>query len=127
MNYGRMPLGKWTPTESRPLTPDKPPAMPSRKSLVTTALFESAIVGTSHESPVKGSNSFSFTHFRKNASASPLESHTFKTKDLKCPVFTHFQKKGGGHPTVKSEEEAGKKETQRRQSGHEFLAGHLWP
>src|SRR6266446_2605141 len=43
-------------------------------------------------------NSFRFTHFRKNASASPLESHSFKTKDLKCPVFTHFQKKGGGSP-----------------------------
>src|SRR5947209_775012 len=39
---------------------------------------------------------FSFTHFRKNASASPLESHTFKTKDLKPFRFTHFQKKGGG-------------------------------
>src|SRR3989454_10551865 len=42
------------------------------------------------------SNSFRFTHFRKNASASPLESHTFKTKDLKPFRFTHFQKKGGG-------------------------------
>src|SRR3989475_11963400 len=42
------------------------------------------------------SNSFSFTHFRKNASASPLESHTFKTKDLKPFRFTHFQKKGRG-------------------------------
>src|SRR5713101_3025243 len=73
------------------------------------------------------SNSFRFTHFRENASASPLESHTFKTKDLKCPVFTHFQKKGGGHPTVKSEEGRRTRRTQRRQSGHEFLAGHLWP
>jgi hypothetical protein len=26
---------------------------------------------------------FSFTHFRKNTSATPLVSHTFKTKDLK--------------------------------------------
>src|SRR5216684_8086830 len=41
------------------------------------------------------SNSFSFTHFRKNASATPLVSHTFKTKDLKPFRFTHFQKKGG--------------------------------
>src|SRR5437899_9805504 len=41
-------------------------------------------------------NLFSFTHFRKNASASPLESHSFKTKDLKPFRFTHFQKKGGG-------------------------------
>src|SRR5947209_14082282 len=39
---------------------------------------------------------FSFTHFRKNASATPLVSHTFKTKDLKPFRFTHFQKKGGG-------------------------------
>src|SRR5260370_18714573 len=45
------------------------------------------------------SNSFSFTHFRKNASATPLVSHTFKTKDLKPFRFTHFQKKvGGGVP-----------------------------
>ena len=42
------------------------------------------------------SNSFSFTHFRKNASATPLVSHTFKTKDLKPFRFTHFQKSGGG-------------------------------
>src|SRR5713226_5324644 len=42
------------------------------------------------------SNSFSFTHFRKNASATPLVSHTFKTKDLKPFRFIHFQKKGGG-------------------------------
>src|SRR6266849_898322 len=41
------------------------------------------------------SNSFSFTHFRKNASATPLVSHSFKTKDLKPFRFTHFQKKGG--------------------------------
>src|SRR5947209_14907587 len=39
---------------------------------------------------------FSFTHFRKNAPANPLESHTFKTKDLKPFRFTHLQKKGGG-------------------------------
>src|SRR6266852_579543 len=40
-------------------------------------------------------NSFRFTHFRKNASATPLVSHTFKTKDLKPFRFTHFQKKVG--------------------------------
>src|SRR5712664_2953509 len=39
---------------------------------------------------------FSFTQFRKNASATPLVSHTFKTKDLKPFRFTHFQKKGRG-------------------------------
>jgi hypothetical protein len=41
-------------------------------------------------------NSFRLIQFRKNASATPLESHTFKTKDLKPFRFTHFQKKGGG-------------------------------
>src|SRR5713226_9429928 len=41
-------------------------------------------------------NLFRFTHFRKNASANPLVSHTFKTKDLKPFRFTHFQKKGWG-------------------------------
>src|SRR6266568_907673 len=39
---------------------------------------------------------FRFTQFRKNASATPLVSHTFKTKDLKPFRFTHFQKNGRG-------------------------------
>jgi len=39
---------------------------------------------------------FRFTHFRKNASANPLVSYTFKTKDLKPFRIIHFQKKGGG-------------------------------
>src|SRR5260370_30544590 len=80
--------------------------MPSHMSLVT-----------SRQTPVKGSNSFRFTQFRKNVSVSPLESHTFKTKDLKCPVFTHFQKKGGGPPPVKSKErgrQEGNSETAKR-------------
>ena len=41
---------------------------------------------------------FRFTHFPKNTSANPLESHTFKTKDLKPFRFIHFQKSGGGPP-----------------------------
>jgi hypothetical protein len=41
---------------------------------------------------------FSFTHFSKNTSANPLDSHTFKTKDLKPFRFTHFQKKVGWIP-----------------------------
>src|SRR5713226_9912530 len=41
---------------------------------------------------------FSFTHFHKNTSANPLDSHTFKTKDLKPFCFTHFQKKVGWPP-----------------------------
>src|SRR5712691_10594291 len=68
--------------------------MPSHKSLVT-----------SHESPVKGSNSFRITYFRKNASANPYGSHTYKTKDLKPFRITYLQKKGRvappfstGHP-----------------------------
>src|SRR5258708_10283971 len=43
-------------------------------------------------------NSFRLIHFRKNASANPLVSHTFKTKDLKPFRFIHFQKTGGGVP-----------------------------
>src|SRR5712692_4841869 len=39
---------------------------------------------------------FRFTHFPKNAPATPLVSHSFKTKDLKPFRFTHFQKSGGG-------------------------------
>src|SRR5260370_25179259 len=45
---------------------------------------------------------FSFTHFTRNASANPLESHSFKTKDLKPFRFIHFQKKGGGLPLILS-------------------------
>src|SRR5713101_555110 len=44
------------------------------------------------------SKSLRFTHFPKNESATPLESHTFKTKDLKPFRFTHFQKKVGWTP-----------------------------
>src|SRR6266581_1703811 len=51
------------------------------------------------------SKPFSFTYFRKNASANPYGSHTYKTKDLKPFRFTYLQKKGGvappfstGHP-----------------------------
>src|SRR5713226_1749774 len=51
------------------------------------------------EGSLCGGNSFRFTHFRKNASANPLDSHTFTTKDLKCPRIIHFQKSGrGGTP-----------------------------
>src|SRR2546422_11534377 len=46
--------------------------------------------------PTFSPNSFRLIQFRKNASANPLVSHTFKTKDLKPFRFTHFQKKGGG-------------------------------
>ena len=41
---------------------------------------------------------FSFTHFPKNTPATPLESHSFKTKDLKPFRFTHLQESGGGYP-----------------------------
>src|SRR6266581_9455889 len=51
-------------------------------------------------------NSFRLIQFRKNASVSPLVSHSFKTKDLKPFRFTHFQKKVGG--------------------GQRFLPGPIW-
>src|SRR5216684_517059 len=69
--------------------------MPSPNAIApppSTARFQVSTVN----SRLFCSNSFRFTYFRKNASASPLESHTFKTKDLKPFRFTHFQKKGGG-------------------------------
>src|SRR5947209_18474132 len=50
--------------------------------------------------PTFSPNSFRLIHFRKNASANPLESHSFKTKDLKPFRFTHFQKKGRGCPPL---------------------------
>src|SRR5216684_6193000 len=46
--------------------------------------------------PTFSPNSFRLIQFRKNASANPLESHSFKTKDLKPFRFIHFQEKGGG-------------------------------
>src|SRR2546428_12693011 len=46
--------------------------------------------------PTFSPNSFRLTYFRKNASANPLVSHSFKTKDLKPFRFIHFQKKGWG-------------------------------
>src|SRR5713101_3010595 len=55
--------------------------------------------GSEHREPKDRSESckpFRLIQFRKNVSANPLESHTFKTKDLKPFRFTHFQKKGGG-------------------------------
>jgi hypothetical protein len=74
---------------------------------------------TSHESPVTPCKSFSFTQFRKNASATPLVSYTFKTtirpgmvvlsehrepKDPSesCKLFRliHFRKNGPANPLV---------------------------
>src|SRR5438309_9981903 len=57
--------------------------------------------GSEHREPRDPSEPckpFRLIQFRKNASASPLVSHTFKTKDLKPFRFTHFQKKRGGTP-----------------------------
>jgi hypothetical protein len=45
--------------------------------------------------PTFSVNSFRLIHFRKNVSANPLVSHTFRTKDLKPFSFIHFQKKVG--------------------------------
>src|SRR5712692_6047627 len=63
-------------------------------ALPSTARFQLSAVN----SRLFCSNPFSFTHFRKNASVNPLDSHSFKTKDLKPFRFTHFQKKVGGTP-----------------------------
>src|SRR5713101_10124963 len=64
--------------------------MPSHKSLVT-----------SHESPVKGPNSFRLTYICKNASVNPYGSHISKTKDLKSFRITYFQKNGAeGTPST---------------------------
>src|SRR5712692_3486234 len=57
--------------------------------------FEPTTQG-SCQPPSFRANSFRLIHFPQNASANPLESHTFKTKDLKPFRFTHFQKKGRG-------------------------------
>ncbi len=39
---------------------------------------------------------FRLIHFQEKWSVNPLESHTFKTKDLKSFRITHFQKRGRG-------------------------------
>src|SRR6266478_4880241 len=68
-------------------------------------------------------NLFSFTQFRKNTSANPLVSHSFKTKDLKPFRFTHFQKKGGGTPRHGRHEQVGDSASPRqpRTTNHESL------
>src|SRR5229473_3873704 len=66
--------------------------MPSQ----TPSLFASRFQLSTADLQLFRTNSFRLIQFRKNASANPLDSHTFKTKDLKPFRFTHFQKKGGG-------------------------------
>src|SRR5260370_105012 len=71
--------------------------MPSSNPIAppsSTALFQLSTVN----SRLFSSNSFRMTYFRKNASANPYGSHTYKTKDLKPFRFTYLQKKGGGTP-----------------------------
>src|SRR5947209_12278399 len=80
MDYGTMHLGKWT----MPIMDDAA----SKQVRSNLQLQASNLCSL----PI----SFSFTHFRKNASANPFVSHTFKTKDLKPFRFTHFQKRGRG-------------------------------
>ncbi len=77
---------------------------------------------------------FSFTHFPKNASATPLVSHTFKTKDLKPFRFTHLQKSGGvslrpATVVIPSEPPilAGDEGSQRSQSPEPQPANHRSP
>src|SRR6266849_3567018 len=66
--------------------------MPSQ----TPSLFASRFQLSTADLQLFRTNSFRLIQFRKNASANPLDSHTFKTKDLKPFRFTHFQKKGRG-------------------------------
>src|SRR5260370_25389858 len=78
--------------------------MPSSNPIAppsSTALFQLSTVN----SRLFSSNSFRMTYFRKNASANPYGSHTYKTKDLKPFRITYLQKKGRvappfstGHP-----------------------------
>src|SRR2546427_12736481 len=71
--------------------------------LSQTPSFASRSHLSTMDSQLFRANSFRFTHFCKNASANPLESHSFKTKDLKPFRFIHFQKKVGvGYPDPKS-------------------------
>src|SRR5260370_4141764 len=78
--------------------------MPSSDAIAppsSTARFQLSTINSRLFCP----NSFRMTHFCKNASANPLDSHTFKTKDLKPFRITYLQKNGGvappfstGHP-----------------------------
>jgi hypothetical protein len=43
-------------------------------------------------------NPFGITYIRKNASVTPLGTHTSETKDLKSRRITYLQKKGAGAP-----------------------------
>ena len=99
MNYGRMYPRKWTThTESRPLTPVYPEPGPAGRRALTPMPSPNSPVTRSNFQLLTSNlcNPFSFTLLSKNASASPLESHTFKTKDLKPFRFTHLQKSGRG-------------------------------
>jgi len=66
--------------------------MPSRTPLQFASRFQLSTA----DFQLFRTNSFRLIQFRKNASVSPLVSHSFKTKDLKPFRFTHFQKKGWG-------------------------------
>ncbi len=66
--------------------------MPSRTPLQFASRFQLSTA----DFQLFRTNSFRLIQFRKNASVSPLVSHSFKTKDLKPFRFTHFQKKAGG-------------------------------
>src|SRR5260370_30331237 len=98
-----LPLVALREVTSRPAV-ERPPSdrtghMTEQPTLIFTWRREKGVCRESTlNSRLFSSNSLSFTHFPKNASATPLESHTFKTKDLKPFRFTHLQKSGGGSP-----------------------------
>src|SRR2546426_12114331 len=119
---------------------DRPPSdrtghMTEHPTLIFTSRREKGVCCESTlNSRLFSSKSLSFTHFPKNASATPLESHTFKTKDLKPFRFTHLQKSGGGSPhlamiAIPSEPAifAGDEGSQRSESREPHPANHNSP
>src|SRR5713101_4749155 len=98
-----LPLVALREFTSRPAV-DRPPSdrtghMTEQPPLIFTLCREKGVCCESTlNSRLFSSKSLSFTHFPNNTSANPLESHTFKTKDLKPFRFTHFQKKVGWTP-----------------------------
>ncbi len=119
---------------------DRPPSdrtghMTEQPPLIFTLRREKGVCCESAlNSRLFSSKSLSFTHFPKNASATPLESHSFKTKDLKPFRFTHFQKSGGGSPhlatvVIPSEPAifAGDEGSQRSESREPQPANHKSP
>src|SRR5713101_8349024 len=134
-----LPLVALREVTSRPAV-ERPPSdrtshMTEQPPLIFTFRREKGVCCESTlNSRLFSSKSLRFTHFPKNTSATPLESHTFKTKDLKPFRFTHFQKSGGGYPhlaTVVTPSEpaifAGDEGSRRSESREPQPANHRSP